>query len=445
MIFSHRTVKSFRLSISPGGSERLVAFGPGAILSGSVFLTLDKPLRAHNIRVAFRCEQKSNRAIKTLFNVESIIWGKPRSVDRAAGDELKEGCHMYLFAIKLPNVNYPPSMQDNELCHRVDYTLQGFLDLHDQRAMETAPARVMYLPLISCVTDELPPKETQEFKRGSNNRLQLTLQAARPAYCPGGSKSGDNCTVKLITKNRSEHKISSFQVALVAMAGAAAAAADKTHTVHSETIYAPMGKYANNTSVCNFQIPSHCAPSLGNITYQIVVTLPWGASSWKFPSSLNNVSISIPITIATVPATYPVPPHLQLPLPSFLLQENGAALPSFIPNIESPDPSPMSPVSIDVHSPSPSLSLNENTENDHQSLDGRTLCDGWPGGGHHHYASPSAPSAVAGYLTVPASSPNHHHHLLLRRSSTSSVLTDCSAEINSVYSDSSSCTRVAVQ
>ena len=34
MIFSHRTVKSFRLSVSPGGTERLVAFGPGAVVSG---------------------------------------------------------------------------------------------------------------------------------------------------------------------------------------------------------------------------------------------------------------------------------------------------------------------------------------------------------------------------------------------------------------------------
>ncbi|KAG2225985.1 hypothetical protein INT45_002451, partial [Circinella minor] len=440
MIFSHRTVKSFRLSVSPGGTERLVAFGPGAVVSGSVFLTLEKPLQAYNIKVIFRCEQKSNRSTNAIFNVESIIWGKPRS--ESTTSELKEGCHMYLFAIKLPNVNYPPSIHDNDLGYRVDYTLQGFLNLHDQRVMETAPVRIMYLPFISCVTNDVAPKRTQSFKRGNHNTLQLTLQTSKAAYCPG-----DRCTIRLNMKNRSEHKISSYQVALVAMT---TITGEKSHTVHSETIYSPVAKYGINTSVCHFQIPSHCTPSLG-IYYQIMITLPWGTSSWKFPSSSSfnsNVNISVPITIATVPVTYRVPPHLRLPLPSYLNNgSNTTLLPSFIPNIESPEPSPSSPVSIDIHSPSPSLSLTPD-EDDNHSLDGRTLCDGWPGNPYntHQYSSPSANS---GFLTVPSSSIHHqqqhnyHQYQHNRRLSTSSILTDC-AELNSVISDSSSHTRVAV-
>ena len=220
---------------------------------------------------------------------------------------------------------------------------------------------------------------------------------------------------------------------------------EKSHTIHSETIYSPVGKYSINTSVCHFQIPSHCTPSLG-IYYQIMITLPWGASSWKFPSSSSvnsNVNINVPITIATVPVTYPVPPHLQLPLPSYLDNEsNTTLLPSFIPNIESPEPSPSSPVSIDIHSPSPSLSFTPD-EDDNHSLDGRTLCDGWPGNPHniHHYSSPPTNS---GFLTVPSSSIYHqqqqqqHQYQHNRRLSTSSVS-------YSVISDSSSHTRVAVQ
>ena len=92
---------------------------------------------------------------------------------------------MYLFAIKLPNVNYPPSIHDNDLGYRVDYTLQGYLSLHDQRVMETAPMRIMYLPFVSCVTNDLAPKRTQLFKRGNHNTLQLTLQTSKAAYCPG--------------------------------------------------------------------------------------------------------------------------------------------------------------------------------------------------------------------------------------------------------------------
>lgn len=37
--------------------------------------------------------------------------------------ELSEGSHMYLFAIRLPQVNYPPSMHDSHFGHRINYPL----------------------------------------------------------------------------------------------------------------------------------------------------------------------------------------------------------------------------------------------------------------------------------------------------------------------------------
>lgn len=96
MIFNrNNNVRSFRLSISPGGTDRLVAFGPGAVISGknptiystsffdaktiltlgSVFLTLDKTIQARSLRVLFKCQDRDGRSPpKNIFAVENVIW-----------------------------------------------------------------------------------------------------------------------------------------------------------------------------------------------------------------------------------------------------------------------------------------------------------------------------------------------------------------------------------
>lgn len=51
-------------------------------LSGSVTLTLDRPVWAYNVRVVFKCEEEEdgrNKETSTIFQIESCIWGNPRS------------------------------------------------------------------------------------------------------------------------------------------------------------------------------------------------------------------------------------------------------------------------------------------------------------------------------------------------------------------------------
>lgn len=91
---------------------------------------------------------------------------------------------MYLFAIKLPNVNYPPSMHNSKLGYHTEYTVQGYLELCE-RTVPSPPAEVMYLPLIPCEDSE--SKCTEEFTRGKNT-LQVTAQLVKTGYCPGEEK-----------------------------------------------------------------------------------------------------------------------------------------------------------------------------------------------------------------------------------------------------------------
>lgn len=245
--------------------------------------------------------------------------------------------------------------------------------------------------------------------------------------------------------------------------------------MNTENLYVSIGKHAPGTdTLCHFTIPAHCIPtsrlSMFDLTYEVVVTIPWmsSLSGWKFPSlgsysSLSSSSstsssssqnspsssssscvLSLPVTIASVPSTYPVSPHLSLPLPDYD-PEGYPILPSFIPNIESPTISPSSP------EPMPSRRASNSPDylsvSPVDSLDGRTLCDGFDGGvrHHHHHGMTSSSNQ---FLAVPnattthgmASSSNHPR----RRASTSSVTTECSAEAGSLFSDSSSHTRVAV-
>ncbi|KAI9269233.1 hypothetical protein BDA99DRAFT_503927 [Phascolomyces articulosus] len=182
-------VRSFNLSVIPSGQDRVVAFGPGSVLNGSVVLNLDKPVNAHNIRVVFKCEQYNETNSKTtIFHVETFVWGHARS--EGVNVELSDGSHMYLFAIKLPFVNFPPSIHGTYVGHHVEYSLQGFLELDDTpNCIETACVPVIYLPFVTCMPmdgDVLREgaKKNQVFRR-NNAMIDVTAEMIKPAYCPG--------------------------------------------------------------------------------------------------------------------------------------------------------------------------------------------------------------------------------------------------------------------
>ncbi|KAI9031556.1 hypothetical protein CLU79DRAFT_729121 [Phycomyces nitens] len=358
-------VRSFQLTIS-SGNDRQVAFGPGSILNGSVLLTLDRPIQAYNIRVQFKCEERDKSKTKsTVFSVNEYVWGKARTDEERA--ELPTGSSIYLFAIKLPHINYPPSMHDTRIGHYVDYVLQGFLECNPEApyGMDTLPVSVLYLPLISSRQPGEPQMASKPAKRSQTfdkpgSHVEMTAELIKTAYCPG-----DVCTIKLTTSNQSDHKITTIQLTLDSIATTSILptfASDAPilnslrhthHTLHSETFFVSIPKHSQDRqSIIQFMIPSNCVPTTENhvgkyleISYEIALTVPLATpgSTWSFPfgSSSQSPTIYLPLLIATVPESYvhsSAVPRLAIPTAS----DDNDDLPYFIKTAESPLPSPHS-------------------------------------------------------------------------------------------------------
>lgn len=352
-------------------------------------ITNDKPLSAKNIRIVFKCEamDSSKREKSSVFSVDTVIWGNPKE-SAATRAELPQGSHMYLFAIRLPQVNYPPSMHDSHFGHRIGYTLQGVIDLESEPHF-TATVPILYLPL---VTTNLPTsKMTQVFEK-ENKKIQVTAELIKPAYCPGmyrlddrmtkfltpSPNIGDLCTVKMITNNNSDSKISSVQVQLQAVATTlnpnhSAATLENEHihkqyTILSESFYVSIAKQArDHQDIFKFQIPSNLVPTFTNkmgkyidIAYRVEIALPSQSSAGGIFNSQQQLvtnTIVLPITIATVPPSYPIQIEIHE-------STSNDELPTFIPNIESPLPSPVHYPADRAYSVSPSNSFQMSSDMD---------------------------------------------------------------------------------
>lgn len=173
----------------------------------------------------------------------------------------------------------------------------------------------------------------------------------------------------MTTNNNSDTKITSVQVSLVAIATTLAPtiSADYVHKQHmllSEYFYVSIPKQTrDHHDIFRFDIPSDIVPTFTNklgkyidIGYQVNIDIPncatssntgmFGGSGGGGNDIVNT--ISLPITIATVPPSYPI---------QVTVHESIDELPSFIPNIESPLPSPVNYPADRAYSVSPSGSF----------------------------------------------------------------------------------------
>ncbi|KAI9323280.1 hypothetical protein BX666DRAFT_2022035 [Dichotomocladium elegans] len=422
MLFSRaahtNAVRSLNIAVIPSGEDRVVAFGPGSVVNGSIVLTLNRPIKAHGIRVVFRCEQ---------FNGLSEQGSTLFKVIQQPSIELPGGSHMYLFAIKLPFVNYPPSIHGTYVGHRIVYSLQAFLDMVDDdnapRCVESTRAPLLYLPFTTCTPlpgDTRPlhgAKKMQTFKR-NHAVVEVAAEVIKPAYCPG-----DPCTIRFTTNNYSDCKISHMDVSLVCnistLGDDGITRNTKHHTLQTETFYVAIPRDAKgHQSVFCFNMPDDLVPSMRHgkqleVAYEVVITMPLSSSTlgndstgsilWPFTafggggssssSSSGTTSqqqpfintIALPVQIATVPAGFPIPDQLAMPLKTYNEQPD---VPSFIPSIDSPLPSPstpmFSPVGSWAGSPAPEFERlsPSNSIHDHQDLDDILLTSQQDASGH---------------------------------------------------------------
>ncbi|KAI7899246.1 uncharacterized protein BX663DRAFT_478802 [Cokeromyces recurvatus] len=116
---------------------------PNSIIRGSVILKTIKTIHASQIRIKFRgveCASakvketsldKMDRieTIKTLyFEIDTLVWGnEPNAFAVDGWQSIEPGEHEYQFALKFPNVNFPPSTED-PAGFSIRYIWTAFLD-----------------------------------------------------------------------------------------------------------------------------------------------------------------------------------------------------------------------------------------------------------------------------------------------------------------------------
>lgn len=171
--------------------------------------------------------------------------------------------------------------------------------------------------------------------------------------------------MKLITNNNSDTKISNVQISFNAIATTLAPTSaveyiHKQHTLISETFFVSIAKHAKgHQDIFKLQLPSQLVPTFTNklgkyidISYEITVTIPITMhntnSIFSTQQHLIAHTITLPVLIATVPPDYPI---------EVSVVQESSELPTFIPNIESPLPSPVSYPADRAYSVSPSNSF----------------------------------------------------------------------------------------
>ena len=101
---------------------------------------------------------------------------------------MESGSHIYLFAIQLPSsVNFPPTIRDAYLGHRIEYSLQGFLDLEDDHTKSTSLVPLTYLPLVTFDDHFMTTNKTEKsitISKG-NEQVEVSAKLVNPSSCPG--------------------------------------------------------------------------------------------------------------------------------------------------------------------------------------------------------------------------------------------------------------------
>ncbi|ORX51714.1 hypothetical protein DM01DRAFT_1408651 [Hesseltinella vesiculosa] len=437
MIFSLKSekhhVKSFKLNITNGSHDKPIAFGPCSVVNGKVNLHVSKTQYVHQLKVMFECTVATKRHQKTIFSVASVLLDSQSPRSRTQGIELQAGNHMYLFAIKLPETNYPPTLHDAQYGHQVNFSLQGHLELaRPGLQLHTPPVHILYLPLVTCESiAPSSPIQRQKIFQHRHNRIQIDAKLLRPACCPG-----DLCTIQLTTHNQSDFKIMHVELAMISSVTSQFAQQGIqrfNHTEHTQRYSIAQKHNDIYQTQLQFKIPSHCVPSAQShqyidIAYQLMLTIPLFASSSTNP--YTSMMISLPVMIATVPSVVPAGPGPSmssmtlLPLPRLQIpptyqDSHGSRLatdlPSFLDQLtdssgESPLPSPLSAFSMDgswtdpdSHSP-----LLDHTDHDLMLVPPLVL----PSSSPSAHLPPEPPAIVvqqdeSGHLMVPTA-PNPH-------------------------------------
>ncbi|KAI8987678.1 hypothetical protein BDF20DRAFT_851601 [Mycotypha africana] len=182
-----------------GGNHVIVR--PNRIIRGKVTLTVVERIYVTRVRIKFRAEEialvkideggdnksgdRLHETITTFFETDWKLWGNSNEAySQAAWDELKPGKYEFPFALKFPNVNYPPSMEEPKgFSIRYAWTAQV-----DGPALQTGLKSREYLtpyrPIIVSTPDRQWDYKTKLLKDRKTVVAEVEGKLLKQSYCP---------------------------------------------------------------------------------------------------------------------------------------------------------------------------------------------------------------------------------------------------------------------
>ncbi|KAG0174892.1 hypothetical protein DFQ30_002158 [Apophysomyces sp. BC1015] len=182
-----------------GGAHVIVR--PNRTVRGKVVLDVVEKIFVTRIRIKFRAEEVAmvkveesgtdgrgdwiHEALTTFFETEWKLWGNEASAySQCAWDELEPGHYEFPFALKFPNVNYPPSMEEPAgFAIRFLWTAQADGPAN-QFCLKSREYITPYRPIIVST----PPKEwvykTTLIRDKKQPLAEVQAKMTKQSYCP---------------------------------------------------------------------------------------------------------------------------------------------------------------------------------------------------------------------------------------------------------------------
>ncbi|KAF9201203.1 hypothetical protein BGZ49_008564 [Haplosporangium sp. Z 27] len=220
------------LVFDKGGSTCLLR--PNAVVRGQVELKLIKPCYAAGIRVKLRAEesaivlgqepngdsvrQKYHQTVITLFDSEVLVLGSNQNDNELSNwQEITPGSYTYPFALKVPNVNFPPCIPSLD-GFSIRYVWTAHVDGPSETSLSSEEILCQFMPNV------LAPKPMEwnfhdtignVVSKNSTNQLQkpsgisLDIKMHQQIYVPG-----DPLSMVTTMVNNTQNKIVGIDVIL---------------------------------------------------------------------------------------------------------------------------------------------------------------------------------------------------------------------------------------
>ncbi|KAI7903975.1 uncharacterized protein BX663DRAFT_505957 [Cokeromyces recurvatus] len=188
------------LTIEFEGGNNII-LRPNRIYRGKVIMKLAEPMHITRIRVKFRAEESAmvkideggadgrgewiHEMITTFFETEWKLYGQESSpYSQSAWEEIEAGNYEYPFALKFPNVNYPPSMEEPAgFGIRFIWTAQADGPAL-QSGLKSREFITSYRPIIVSLAEKEWVYKTTLMKDKKQALAEVQAKIDKQTYCP---------------------------------------------------------------------------------------------------------------------------------------------------------------------------------------------------------------------------------------------------------------------